>query len=214
MPLIYQGTCSRCGYQTPGMTDQYGAVLVDRPVENVQYEVAGAVSTSDEKIQFNPVHLNLVILSHPVESSSLARTGYTWRDLHAQGRHVRVTNVVCRECGVIHRHYKLIYSSMAGFQITLATSLAAAVIAGIYGRHIVVGLITFTLAAYLLAGATEAYAWLRYRWKFSQRMAELKQQSKCPHCEGHRARSISHEKHALCPQCQTRNIQFRNVGIS
>lgn len=97
MPTLYQGICSNCGHQTPILSGGYGAVFVDQPAMHRQQEVAGAVVTSEAAGSMATTNdPRFVVLSHPLESSILAKTGYTWMDLLWQGRYVWARCPACR----------------------------------------------------------------------------------------------------------------------
>jgi hypothetical protein len=112
------------------MTDGYGAVLVDRPVESMQTEIAAACIFSDSAGKLaEAADPRFVVLAHPLENLILADTGYTWNDLFWQGRYVSVSNVVCRHCGHLFQHRRL-DAGQPGCSAALALGLASGADAG------------------------------------------------------------------------------------
>ena len=215
MPTLFQGTCRHCGHTTPLLCEVYGAVFADRPVAQAQHEVAGAVLTSGVAGAMASIDdPRFVVLRHPIEDSDLRKTGYSWRDLLKQGRYVRVTNVICRECGTLFRRRRL--APPGGFGCI--TGLGLGVVAGL-----AMGIVTTSVTAALLAGYVVATAVsigagfgavVYVRLRFAARASALAAERKCPACGADNAKTVGWGRSVVCPACRQRGLRFAAAGVS
>lgn len=215
MPELYQGICARCGHTTPILRASYGAVLVDRPADPDQGEVAGAVIRRDNGGAFATAgDPRFVVLRHPVEDSDLASTGYSWFDVVWQGRYVAVTNVVCRRCGDVFQRRRLTAPVGTGCLAGFALGAAGGAVVGTLRHSFEAGFLVWyavTMAVGLIAsGLATLYLHLR----FSERAASLSAERACPQCGSNDAMAVSRAKAVRCPDCSTESLRFAIVGIS
>lgn len=215
MPTIYRGTCSNCGHQTRVMTAGYGAVIVDRPVENERHQVVGAVLMSDGDDSMAAAgDQRFVVLRHPLESKILANTGYTWNDLLWQGRYVILKNMICRRCGTVFQHRRLSAPGATGCITGLALGLVAGVAAGIANHNFLAGLAAWYAATYVTELVLQYLAQLYVRRRFSRRAVSLAAERSCPHCHADDATAINGAKEVTCPTCSKKSLTFVVAGIS
>jgi hypothetical protein len=197
------------------MTDGYGAVLVDRAVAQEQDEVAGAVITSGEGGTIaSASDSRFVVLSHPLESSILASTGYSWTDLLRQGRYVAISNVICRECGTVFPRYRLAAPGGTGCITSLALGVAAGLSVGIWRHTFSAGFLAWyavTFGTMMIAGSLAS---LYVRLRFSERAATLRAARSCPACHADNATGIMRGKSVACPVCRNQSLRFVIAGIS
>jgi predicted Zn-ribbon and HTH transcriptional regulator len=215
VPSLYQGVCRNCSHRTAIMTAGYGAVLVDRPLDRSQTEVAGAclLSAAAGKLA-ESADPRFVVLAHPLESKILADTGYTWNDLYRQGRYVLVTNVVCRRCGAVFQKRELGAPGEPGWVVAILIGLLSGTAAGLWAHRLLVGVLVFCG----LGGATGALAgWIarwRVRRRFRARAAALAAESTCPACGADDAAPISRVRSVRCPACRQQSQRFIHAGTS
>lgn len=215
MPSLFQGVCRRCGYKTPVLTEGYFAVLVDEPQSEKQHEVAGAVITDGEggamAVAGDP---RFVVLRHPIESSDLAGTGYTWSDLLWEGRYIEVTNVVCGQCGTVFQHRRLVAPGQTGCMAALVLGLVTGLSVGIWQHSILLGLFACGRLAVSIGMVTDLLERLYLRRHFSKRNATLAAERACPKCHAEDANAVGHGRRVTCPACSTKAMRFVIVGIS
>jgi len=197
------------------MTSRYGAVLVDRPLDRSQTEVAGTCLLSAPAGNVaESADPRFVVLAHPLEFEILAGTGYTWSDLYRQGRYVLVTNVVCRRCGAVFQKRKLGAPGEPGCTVAILIGLLSGAAAGLRAHRLLVGVLVFCS----IGGATAALAaWIarwRVRRRFPARAAALAAESSCPACGADDAAPISRVRSVRCPACRQQSLRFIHAGIS
>lgn len=215
MPELYRGVCSHCDYRTAIMTGGYGAVLVDQPPDEFQSEVAGACLFSDARGEMaEAADPRFVALAHPLESTILADTGYTWRDLFWQGRYVSVTNVVCRHCGRTFQKRQLAAPADTGCTTAILIGVTVGIAAGVITRSFVVAFASCFAATCAAASAAMFLADFYIRRRFPQRAAALAAEFSCPACSADDSIEISRARSVRCPACREEKQSFETAGIS
>lgn len=209
------GIYSDCGHRTELISAGYGVVIVDKPVEELQSEVAGAVLMSgDDDAMAIVDDPRFVVLRHPVEDLDLADTGYSWSDLLWQGRYVTVSNMICHGCGTVFPRRRLSAPGATGCMPSLMLGVAVGGSFGIWWRSVSVGLITwyaFTFGAVVLM---QTLASLYLRLRFSARAASLAAERFCPTCTADNAEKIDRAKRVTCPKCRHETLTFVMAGVS
>lgn len=199
MPVIYQGVCSACAYDSGRRSEGYFAVIVDKPC-------ASMWTHSDDP--------HLVVLAHPAESFILDELGDTLTDVCLSGRMVQVRNVACKNCGTMGEVRRL----HAGLSdIGCAGCLAMMCVAALAG--VAVGCRSGFLAGwctllFLLVAADVAI--LRYiRWRYSSQAREFDFGPDCPKCHSKEyVRFPPRWGKLLCPICGNRTVKVRMVAKS
>ena len=215
MPSLFQGRCDPCGYVTPIVTSEYGAVWEDEPVASEQSEVLGAVLHSDADPGFSQVRdPRFVVLAHPNETGCLASTGHTWGDVLWQGRYVVVKNVVCGNCGSVFQVRSLASPGFLGCYYSLVAGVIAGIGSGIAYRSFVLGFIVWQGTTLAVAFAFELAERLYVRWRFANRAAALADERFCPHCHACDYKPINRGVATKCPGCAQDTLKFEIVGIS
>ena len=92
MPIIYETTCSACGYVSPEQSEGYLAVIMDEP---------------SLSMHVHPDDPRIVVLGHPCEDMILEELGYTFETAGRGGRLLYFRNVVCRKCGTMYEIRRL-----------------------------------------------------------------------------------------------------------
>jgi hypothetical protein len=215
MPTVYQGICRDCGYTTSFLSEEYGAVFVDQPVAEAQQELAGAVIMAGNSGPMASIDDHrFVVLRHPGEESDLRATGYTWRDLLKQGRYVRVTNVICRECGTLFQRRRLAAPNAFGCVTALVLGVIVGLSAGIRMRSISAGFAAWFVGAMVVLIGAEFCAALYVRLRFRTRAKMLAAERTCPGCGADHAKKIGWGRSVACPSCRRCSLRFKVVGIS
>lgn len=215
MPTLFQGICRHCGHQTPPLSKGYGAVFVDQPVAQAQRHVAGAVVASGDGSAMASVDdLRFVVLRHPIEDSDLAKTGYTWHDLLRQGRYVRVTNVICRDCGTLFQRRRLSPPGAFGCITAMTLGVVVGLAAGLWMRSFVLGLLAWYVVATAVSIGAEFCAALYVRLRFRARAKALAAERTCPRCGADNAKTIGSGRSVVCSACCRRSLRFKVAGVS
>lgn len=216
MPPIYRGECSECGHETSVMPAEYGAVLVDEPVEREQHQVLGAVIQDSQGGRFaTATDGHLLVLSHPAESSILKSTGFTWNDLRREGRYVVCTNVICDECGQLFALKRIaLPQGCSGCLIPLVIGIAGGLAFGVWRSSVLLGWFAALGVGYLATITLEWWAHLRFRDYFPERAAKMKAERFCPACGSESSTKITDKGTLCCPSCQQSSLHFRIAGKS
>jgi hypothetical protein len=193
----------------------YGAVLVDQPVTEKQYEVAGAVITGGVGCEMaSGDDPRFVILSHPAEPKILAGTGYSRGDLLWQGRYVAARNVVCRRCGTVFPRRRLAAPAATGCLTSLGIGVAGGLLAGVWWGSIFAGFVAWYVVTAAALTVVSTLASLYVRLRYAERAASLAAERFCPTCGADDSVRITEAKSVTCPSCRGQSLRFVMVGIS
>jgi predicted Zn-ribbon and HTH transcriptional regulator len=220
MPLIYRCVCDNCGYRTAPVVGEYGAVLVDRPVERKQYQVLGAVfdSVGSESLTYESMmpidDPRFVVLAHPGEASALASTGFSWSGLLWQGRYILTTHSVCRQCGNVFPKRRLAAPGGVGCLPAIVLGAMTGAVSGIVQRSFVLAILAFVFATSLVFLLCEWAATWYVRWRWRSRDALFAAESQCPNCGADDSVTINLAKRLRCPACKEESLSVQDVGIS
>ncbi|HZN69411.1 MAG TPA: hypothetical protein VFB66_29315 [Tepidisphaeraceae bacterium] len=197
------------------MTAGYGAVLVDEPVAREQGEVAGAVimNGAEDDTLATVNDPRFVVLTHPIESSALASTGYGNLDLVREGRYVEVTNVICRRCGTVFPRRRLAAPGV-GCGVGLLPGAAVGVVVGFGSRSFLAGIFTCYVVAGLVGLVATGMAALYVRRRHRERAAALAAEVQCPTCRSEDAMPIDGAKGVRCSSCGQDALRFVIAGMS
>jgi hypothetical protein len=197
------------------MTGGYGSVLVDRPIQQEQHEFAGVVLSSTDKGEFAVADdPRFVVLSHPIETSILASTGYSWNDLLWQGRYVAVKNVICRKCGNVFQLRNLTAPGANGCFLALSIGVVVGSVTGISTHSYLLGFVAWYLATFGVMCIFGSLARWYIRSRFAARAALLAAERACPQCKSDDSIAIDRAKNVTCSRCKAVSLTFVDVGIS
>ena len=156
----------------------------------------------------------LVVLSHPLESTILAKTGYSWSDLFWQGRYVAITNMICRQCGTIFERQRLAPPGNIGCMTSFSSGVVCGVAAGIWARSFLAGVVAWYAVMILVGLVAGSFARLYTRRRFAERAASLAAERACPRCHAEDAVTIERAKTVTCPTCSAQSLRFTMIGKS
>ena len=195
MPLIYNGTCPRCGHRE-GASD------------------SGMAFYREEDGAMLP-------LPHPCEDLRIKRYGTTLDRALREGRIVHSESRVCWSCGALNERRDLrVLALPTGWGDALIVLVATAVAAVVAGRaHWVLGGLMTLFGAYIVVGMMRTgLAKYRFRDAIRARRAALRPTRRCARCGGRWLLRVHpylpiHGK-LLCSSCGTRTVWMKLVGIS
>jgi hypothetical protein len=218
MSAIHQGICSNCGYETAPMAGECGAVLVTPPVKSEEKVAVGRLLASEILGDRATVQDDqLIVLGHPLETSILAGTGYTWHELLRQGRYVRITEVICRQCGNIFAKRQLAVPGGVGCRV-ISLNLIAGIVSGIgigsWTHSLLLAIVTFIGAAWCLETGCETFAHRHLQRRFHERAIVFASDALCPVCNADDSVSFTSAKRNRCPACREESLNVKMVGIS
>ena len=206
MPAIHQGHCKNCGYRTPRVSEGYKAVLLDGPAETTLRHA------DDDRI---------VILAHPCEGSRLERIGHTYTSATFQGRLLKYRAYFCRSCGHLYEVSRLGAANFSlGCWPFLAFGLVVGSAGGLWRTSIIFGLLCSVFAAVLAGSIADALVARHVRSRYADRARELDTERRCPKCGSSKAVSpgqawlVSFFRRLPCPECKSRSVRIKDVGMS
>jgi hypothetical protein len=208
LPRIFQGICKDCGYESGQWSDRNIAVLLGRDNAALSLAVNQVPASGDTG------GLCLFVLPHPGEHRALERTGLTLDGATRLGRMVRLTTVVCRECGATYQRRRLCTSiGSTGCMIGLGASLISGIGAGVCRRSFEVGVLAFCGVMVLATAVIELIEWCLLQ-RFRARAWALRRARNCPKCGSDWAQAICRYRLVPCPNCKRRRVRFRMVARS
>ena len=212
MATLYECHCKNCGYRTEAI-DALGAILLDGPAETELRH------PDDDRI---------AVLPEPGSMSALERMGYTDSSATLQGRYLVCRDCFCRSCGHLYEVRRLHFSGAAGCWPFLAfgpaSGLALGIAVGLWRASImhgvfygVMGAIVGGVSALYVADAVVAR---RLRSRYADRAREVDTERRCPECGSSKAVSsggawlVSLFRRLPCPECKSRSVRIKHVGIT
>jgi len=204
MPIVYQATCSDCGYADPVRSEGYSAVIVDGPSPSPFV---------------HPEEGRLVVLAHPLESMIMEELGLSHQSAALGGRLVRVRPVICPACGTSYELRRLSAGSAAlgcsGCLGMLGAGAGIGVLVGWHGHSFSGGLAAGWFSVWGIVGFAEWVTDRYVRQRYQDRARTFDRGPGCPRCGCAKVVAFRWRWRALpCPQCGERTLRVRSVGIS
>ena len=200
MPVIYQGHCSSCDYESPTISDGHcGAVIAHDPSKISEYAV-------------HPTDNRIVVLMHPLEQSIIEDHGYTYASATFQGRYLTIKDYFCKSCGHVYETRRL---SSANLVFGCLPPLLVAIVVGA-----TIGYIRSSFVDGFFAGMFATFvAWFVIDWlvgigiriRYADRNREFRIARVCPRCGSRRAATGGR---LPCPQCKQNSMKVKAVGMS
>jgi predicted Zn-ribbon and HTH transcriptional regulator len=204
MAAIHQAMCAECGYESSHFEDCGLAVILD-----------------DHSPSYfaDPENRQIVVLGHPLEDSILQEIGFTYQSASLQGRMMKVTPVVCQDCGTIYQIRRVFSGDnaigLSGCLWVLVISAIIGITVGWMRQSILLGLGTIWLGAGLIFGLIDFSIDRFVRWRFKKRVKEFDRSSGCPECSSKRyATSTMFWRRLPCIACGKKAVRIRMTGIS
>lgn len=200
MPVIFQGECSSCGYQSPFVSDgYYGAVIVDN-------------SCIIEKQDSDPNDERIVVLAHPLEQDIIEKYGFTYSSATLQGRYLQMHDLFCKSCGNVYETRRLAAATLIfGCLPPILIAVLLGIVIGIFQSSILDGLFG--------AFTASLFSWLTIDWlvgvyvrlRYAERSREFYIPRVCPKCGSRRAaiRGV-----LPCPTCRQPSMKVKTIGMS
>lgn len=204
MGTLFRITCDHCDTKTNVTFDGFvGAALTefDKPGEIV----------SDGYVAYLSPQGKLVVLPHPLESSSLAAAGGSWNRSSLSGRLLRFTNLICLDCGALNKTAR-IHSAGPGCTLMVPMGIATFVL-GDWLLPLPTW-IMFTLS--WVAAAIPPWIEGTYVNMVHGENAAPYRFQHCVQCGGSKAIPLSDslKKKLPCPKCGERTISISYAGKS
>lgn len=200
MPLILQGKCSHCDYESPMISDgQCGGIIVSEPstIESCD------VDSNDHRV---------AILAHPLEEQLLTKYGFTDFSVTMQGRYLIYRSHFCSSCGQVYKTRHLTAAIIPrGCVLVFILAFVAGIVIGYFTTSILIGWLGFGIAAIGLGLGLQEILGVYVRIKFRDRAREFEIKRICLHCGSRRAATRGTFP---CPSCQERTMKVEVVGIS
>lgn len=200
MPAIYQGKCSRCGYESPSISDvQYGGVIADEPSTIKRY----AVHPDDERV---------IVLAHPLEQHIIQEHGHSYTSATFQGRYLRFKAYFCKSCGHVYETRQLASASLVfGCFPPLLIAIIIGVTIGWLRASIADGVFAALFATVLAGTLIDWLVGVYIRLRYAHRAREFNIGRICPECGSRRTATGGT---LPCPCCHQRLMKVRFVGMS
>jgi hypothetical protein len=201
MPVVFQGCCSACGYDTPPVTAGGPCVLVTDADEDRRRRIGEPV----------PVVL------HPLAPYVLDEFGLSFASAAWGGRLVEVRQLVCRDCG---RAFERRWLTAGGVPvgcggclgIVAAGGLAAAATA-VIAENPFLGLAVGGLTGAGLLAAIELGGSPLVRRRYPHRAAAVRTSPACPDCGSRAGIPVDRLRGPVpCPRCGTRALNYLPAG--
>lgn len=205
MGTIYRKYCDKCDADSAQdiSFDGFAGAAITNNSEG------GKIISEGYLALLNPAGM-LIPLPHPIESSALHQQGETWSGATRTGRILRVTNLICSDCGAMNTTADLSASAYGcGFGLILSIGLIAA---NTWYLKLPVFIASLMIWAGLILPHLMIDAYLRMRFRANVRPFRFK---RCT-CGSRKAISIARAGKKLfpCKRCGEKSVRIEIAGRS
>lgn len=154
---------------------------------------------------------DLVPLPHPIESCALHAAGATWTRATIHGRLLRITNLICTDCGAQNTTATLDTGGIGCVPSLLLVGIAIACNILVFSFHPIIEAFLVWMAVFTPPWLIDRYVWLRYRGNVRPHQTD-----RCNLCGGRHVLSLANARNSslCCPRCKQKTMTIEVAGRS